>query len=253
MMSSLLSTSLLALLVAQGCLTSSARDYKHNTFILAGEQANAFICRPDGNGPFPAVIFSHGRAVRALQPSETAEELIGKHLCQRLASHGFLGFIPIRDFDHRDGPQNIPYNLAELLRAVDYVKSMRDVDPNRLALMGHSRGGLLTLMAGLEREDLKALVIAAPADIRPYFSESVARLMSLSIPVLLLVEISDERGRLGAVDFLDDVLTKSGKELRTIRYDRGGGHHLFTTKAAAFDWYWWNDLMAFLRQNLPSR
>ena len=251
-MSSLVATILLALLVTQGCLTSSTRHYKHNAFILAGEQANAVICRPEGNGPFPAVIFSHGRAVRALQAFETAEELIGKHLCQRLASDGFWGFIPIRDFDRRDGPENVPYNLAELLQAVDYVKSLRDVDPNRLAMMGHSRGGLLTLMAGLERKDLKALVIAAPADIRPYFSQSVARLASLDPPVLLLVEISDERGRLPAVNFLDDALKKNRKEVRTIRYDRGGGHHLFTTKAAAFDWYWWDDLRAFLREKLPA-
>jgi hypothetical protein len=66
-----------------------------------------------------------------------------------------------------------------------------------------------------------------------------------------LVEVSDERGRLGAVNFLDDALRKRGKEVRTVRYDRGGGHHLFTTKAAIFDWYWWDDLRKFLREKLP--
>jgi dienelactone hydrolase len=117
--------------------------------------------------------------------------------------------------------------------------------------MGHSRGALLTLMTGLERKDLKALVIAAPAEIRPYFSQAVARVASLNTPVLLLVEIGDERGRLGATNFLDDALRKHGKEVRTIRYDQGGGHHLFTTKATTFDWYWWDDLTAFLHEKLP--
>jgi dienelactone hydrolase len=136
------------------------------------------------------------------------------------------------------------------LHAVDYVKSLPEVDANRVALMGHSRGGLLTLMAALERKYLKALVIAAPADIPPYFFQAVSRVASLSTPVLLLVEISDERGALGRANFLDDALRKRGKEVRTIRYDRGGGHHLFTTKAAAFDWYWWHDLTAFLSEKL---
>jgi len=244
-------TILVALFVAQGCITPSARDYEVKGFIVAGEQANAILCRPEGKGPFPAVIFSHGRAIRDLQAFETAEELIGKHLCQKLASDGFLAFIPIRDFYLRDGPENIPYNLAELLQAVDYVKSLPDVDPTRVALMGHSRGALLTLMTGLERKDLKALVIAAPAEIRPYFSQAVARVASLNTPVLLLVEIGDERGRLGATNFLDDALRKHGKEVRTIRYDQGGGHHLFTTKATTFDWYWWDDLTAFLHEKLP--
>jgi dienelactone hydrolase len=197
------------------------------------------------------VVFSHGRAIRELRAFETAGELIGKHLCQRLASDGFLGFIPIRDFHRRDRPENIPYNLAELLQAVDYVKRLPEVDPTRVALMGHSRGSLLTLMAGLERKDLKALVIAALADIGPYLSQAVARVEHLNTPILLLVEVSDERGGLGRVNFLDDALRKRGKEVRTIRYDRGGGHHLFTTKAAIFDWYWWDDLRTFLREKLP--
>src|SRR5687767_10947359 len=158
-MASLLPIILLALTVVQGCTTPATRHYKEKGFILAGEQANAFLCRPVGMGPFPAVVFSHGRAIRELRAFETAGELIGKHLCQRLASDGFLALIPIRDFHHRDRPENIPYNLAELLQAVDYVKSLPDVDPTRVALMGHSRGSLLTLMAGLERKDLKALVI----------------------------------------------------------------------------------------------
>jgi dienelactone hydrolase len=157
------------------------------------------------------VIFSHGRAIRDPQPFETVGELIGEHLCERLASEGFVAFVPIRDFDRRDGRENILYNLAELLEAIDYVKSIPDVDPNRVALMGHSRGGLLTLMAGVERTDLKALVIAAPAEIRPYFSQAVGRIASLNTPVLLLVEVSDERGRLGAVNFLDDTLRNVAK------------------------------------------
>jgi dienelactone hydrolase len=101
-------TILVALFVAQGCITPSARDYEVKGFIVAGEQANAFLCRPEGKGPFPAVIFSHGRAIRDLQAFETAEELIGKHLCQKLASDGFLAFIPIRDFYLRDGPRTFP-------------------------------------------------------------------------------------------------------------------------------------------------
>ena len=63
--------------------------------------------------------------------------------------------------------------------------------------MGHSRGGLLTLMAGLERNDLKALIITAPAEIGRYFSLAVASIASLNTPVLLLVAVDDEHGRPG--------------------------------------------------------
>jgi dienelactone hydrolase len=247
-MSSLLPTILLALLVAQGCVIPFTRD--NEGFIVDGEQANALLCRPEGKGPFPAVIYSHGRATD-LQAFERARAggLIGGPLCRRLAADGFLAFAPTRDFYSRDRPENIPNNLAEPLQAVDYVKSLPDVDPSRVALMGHSRGGLLTLMAGLERKDLKALVITAPADIPPYFSRAIASVASLNTPILLLVEVGDERGRLGAVNILDDALRKRGKEVSTIRYDQGGGHYLFGSRTSV-EWYWWDDLRTFLREKL---
>src|SRR3989442_7124783 len=47
---------LLTFVVAQGCSMSTARD-----FTVAGEKANALLCRPEGKGPFPVLVWSHGR------------------------------------------------------------------------------------------------------------------------------------------------------------------------------------------------
>lgn len=168
-----------------------------------------------------------------------------QRLCEALASEGVLAFIPVREIERGLRPGDILYNQAELSGAVDYVKGLPGVDPSRVALMGHSRGGLLTLMVGLERKDLKALIITAPADVSPYFSQSIARVSRLSAPVLLLVEEGDERGSLGAVNILDQALRNHRKEVRTIRYNRGGGHLLFVRVD-----YWWDDLRAFLREKL---
>ncbi|HEY8187310.1 MAG TPA: dienelactone hydrolase family protein [Pyrinomonadaceae bacterium] len=167
--------------------------------------------------------------------------------CKRLAADGFLAFIPIREFPTDRKPPQVPSNKNELSQAVDHVKSLPEVDPSRVTLMGHSRGGLLTLMVGLERKDLKALIITAPASISPYFSQEVARVPLINAPVLLMVEVSDEMGSLSAVNILDEALRNQGKEVRTIRYDRGGGHFLFIRSG---DLYWWDDVRAFLREKL---
>jgi dienelactone hydrolase len=221
------------LLVTQSYDVTAAGKY-----ITSGEQANALLCRPEGKGPFAAVIWSHGRV-------EKAKTGGWQRMCEALASEGVLAFIPMREVERGLRPGDIRYNQAELSRAVDYVKGLSDVDPSRVALMGHSRGGLLTLMVGLERNDLKALIITAPADVRPYFLGSVAQVSRLNVPVLLLVEKGDEMGSLGAVDILDQALRNDRKEVRTIRYDRGGGHYLFVRVD-----YWWDDLRTFLREKL---
>jgi len=226
----------LSFLVAQSCSVPASRD-----FVLDGAKANALLCRPEGKGPFPAIIWSHGRVTDAAV-LERARTGGWPRLCQAFASDGFLAFVPIREFERGAGPKNIPFNQEELSRAVDYVKRLPDVDSFRIALMGHSRGGLLTLMVGLERKDLKALIITAPADIRPYFSQAIARVSLVSVPVLLLVEEGDEEGSLGAVNILDQALRNHRKEVRTIRYNRGGGHYLFVRVD-----YWWDDLRTFLR------
>ena len=224
---------LFALLVVQSYDVTAA-----DKFITSGEQANALLCRPEGKGPFAAVIWSHGRVEKDKRGG-------WQRMCEALASEGVLAFIPVGEIERGTRPSDIRYNLAELSRAVDYVTGLSDVDPSRVVLMGHSRGGLLTLMVGLERNDLKALIITAPADVRPYFLQSVARVSRLTVPVLLLVEVGDEMVSLGAVNILDQALRNDRKEVHTIRYDRGGGHYLFVRVD-----YWWDDLRTFLREKL---
>ena len=231
---------LILALVFSGRGISSAVNY--------GAGPEALVCRPEGPGPFPAVVYSHGQVPNP-QMLQRARQGGWRATCERLASDGFLAFIPVRRFSRDRRPQDLPANRKELAQAVDHVKSLPEVDPSRVALMGHSRGGLLTLMVGLERKDLRALVITAPANIPPYFAEAVARVSSIGAPTLLLVEISDEMGSVGAVNVLDEALRKHGKDVRAIRYDRGGGHFLFV---GGSDLYWWNDVRAFLRETLGA-
>jgi len=219
------------------CCKASLIDYG-----TGAGQGQALLCRPEGDGPFPAVIYNHGLIVDVFGYQGAA--LRGYNLdgiCEALAKDGFLAFIPIR----RSGRGNIAGHKEEVLRAIDYVKTRPDVDPSRIALMGFSRGGLLTLMVGVERNDLKALLILAPAPGRGYFAEAVRDVSSISVPVLLLVETGDDPWILEDVDMLEQALQVNGKEALVIRYDRGGGHRLFWDVD-----YYWEDVRVFLSDKL---
>ncbi|MGH7772008.1 MAG: dienelactone hydrolase family protein [Candidatus Binatia bacterium] len=228
----------LFLFMLQGCgAVGSMVSYR-----FGGAEEKALLCRPLGEGPFPTVVYSHALIVDLNGYQGAARrgyDLDG--ICQALAADGFLAFAPIR----QSGPGNIPRHKEEASRAIDYVKTLPDVDASRIALMGFSRGGLLTLMVGLERKDLKALLILAPAPGEGHFAEAVKRISSLRAPVLLLVEASDDPRILENSSALERALLGPGGEVRSIRYNRGGGHRLFYDAG-----YYWNDVSAFLREKL---
>lgn len=214
----------------------------------AGETDNrALLCRPPGEGPFPAVVFNHGVVVDRQGYEGAARR--GYNLdgiCRALAADGFLTLAPLR----RSGPASIPAHMGEVSRAVDYVKTRADVQASRVALMGFSRGGLLTLMVGIERTDLGALLLLAPAPGDGYLAETVRRVSSITAPVLLLVEAGDDPEILEGVQALDRELRAHGKHARVVRYGGGGGHRLFWDVG-----YYWDDVRAFLREALggPSQ
>jgi len=218
------------------------------------QAVDGHICQPQGKGPFPVVVYIPGSTMDNEGPKKMADLLSkGEHpsvkICQALAAEGFLTFIPIRHTPET-GPRRTKgaydwmSGKEEVARAVDYVKSLPAADSSRIALLGFSRGGFLSLMLATERTDLKALVLMAPAAPGRAFDNVVRDLSAVNAPVLLLIEAEDH-GHMRGAETLHATLRSLGKDLKFIRYDRGGGHYLFTDIG-----YYWDDVRAFLREKL---
>jgi len=241
---------LLLLLVAQGCGAMAPMG----SLSVSGETRDGLLCHPKGSPPFPAVVYSHGVIVDSRGYAEAVRrgyDLRG--ICESLAKDGFLAFVPIRSRDPSLGVGRTPKEAysrlrKELSKVLDYVKALPDVNPSRIALMGHSMGGLLTLLLGTERKDLKALIVSAPAPHPGVFPEVFEKADWFTAPLLLLVEAGEEDPRILAnVEKLGQSLKDHGKDVRVIRYDRGGGHELFFTVS-----YYWDDVRNFLRARLDA-
>ena len=83
-----------------------------------------------------------------------------------LASHGYAAFA-LAYFRYKDLPselENIP--LEYFGRAVGWMMQRPDVFPDRIALVGASRGGELALQLGSMYPQIKAVVAYVPADVR---------------------------------------------------------------------------------------
>ncbi len=117
------------------------------------------IYRPQGQGPFPLVVFNHGRAViekRAKQGRNRPE-----HFARYLVAKGFVVMAPTRvgyadtfgEFDPEEAggcrsPNLGPMSIAasdQVLATVDYARSLAYVDTSRWIVAGQSVGGLTSV------------------------------------------------------------------------------------------------------------
>ncbi|MGL4554426.1 MAG: alpha/beta hydrolase family protein, partial [Gemmataceae bacterium] len=121
----------------------------------------AYYARPAGDGPFPAVVLVHGGGGKAFRP--WAEHWARRGYCalaMDLAGHGPAGKLPdggpdqsdVTKFGDRPDREMWSYHaVAAVIRGHTLLRSLPEVDPDRVALTGISWGGYLTcLVAGLD-------------------------------------------------------------------------------------------------------
>ncbi|HPS66909.1 MAG TPA: hypothetical protein PLA48_03605 [Holophaga sp.] len=96
---------------------------------------NVTVFRPAGEGPFPLVVFSHGAGggdglARFEEPS------------RRFVEKGFVVLVPSRV---GNGILNLDLGAAQVLAAMDYGRSLPDIDSRRILLVGWEWGGFLAI------------------------------------------------------------------------------------------------------------
>lgn len=131
----------------------------------------AYYARPDGDGPFPAVLLVHGGGGKAFV--KWAEHWAARGYCalaMDLAGSGPSGRLPdggpdpsddtkFRDFDDATARDMWMYHaVAAVIRGHNLLRDLPEVDKDRVAVTGISWGGYLTcIVAGLD-DRLKAAV-----------------------------------------------------------------------------------------------
>jgi len=213
------------------------------TYTSTPTPLRGYLCRPPGRGPFPLVVYNHGGLGNIIggAPRET---------CEALENGGFVGLAPIRR-----QTRSMRGHIDDVFAGMHYGLNLPYVDPRRVALMGFSRGGLLTLMAATQRDDLQALVVMAPAmGGRSQMNRVMEKLDAISASVLLMVAKNDTgskstRGQntLAGSRSLTKALRAAGRNVRFIEYPPYGsdGHTKFFRVGD-----YWRDVVVFLREHL---
>ncbi len=228
-------TALVTMAVLLDCQVSNAREvfYQSGATRLKGE-----LQTPTGKGPFPAVIYLHGGVPPKVggDPAATA---------RALAKEGFIGFGPIRK-----QTVSLAGNIQDVIAAIEYVKKLENVDVDRLAVVGFSRGGLLAFMAATRRNDLKAIVMMAPAPGKGTLVRFLPQASRVTASTLILVASNDTRqaDHVTLSRQTHAALEKAGKPVRLVVYPAFGrdGHLLFFQVRQPY----WADVVKFLKDKL---
>lgn len=229
----------------------------------------AYLYKPDGDGPFPAVIYNHGT-----RDGRERESSPFPHIGKMLTQAGYVALVSERrgygtsDGEiwwqevGRDQARLIPRLQAEtddVLAAVDYLRTVRYVDAKRLAVMGWSFGGVVTMMATSRSTVFLAAVNQAGAaltwDGNSYMrSALIAAAEKSSTPTLFMVAKNDRTT--SSITTLADIFRKRNVPHRLVIYEpfipsqvgrAAPGHALFSSQGAGL---WEADVIEFLARYL---
>jgi carboxymethylenebutenolidase len=154
-------------------------------------QLKAYLWKPVGPGPFPAVLFSHGSG------GADADHTAGMPITQAASvlapffvKHGYAFLYPFRrghgpsagqaafmqdvlrreeETKGKEARQHLQFvlltteQLDDVMAALAFLKTAPGIDSNRIAVAGHSFGGQLTLLAAEHDTSVRAAVTFAGA------------------------------------------------------------------------------------------
>ena len=201
----------------------------------------SIVCRPDGEGPFPAILYNHGGKGDAV-----GGDLEGT--CMALAEEGYVVRAEKR-------PASISLNgqLDDVLSGLDALLADPEVDSNHVGILGFSRGGLLALQAAIARpNDIDSVLLMAPAHGRNALAETLEDVSAITAPVQIYVAANDtyQANHVQLAEDVFDALTEAGKQVDLNIFPAFGndGHELFFEIREPY----WSDAIDFFNTTLTA-
>ncbi|MGD8190807.1 alpha/beta hydrolase family protein [Brevibacillus ginsengisoli] len=123
------------------------------TYLSQGLRVKAMLAIPRGSGPFPALLYCRGgmRQIGRVRKERIAQ----------LASFGYIVLAPhYRGNEGGEGRDEFGgEDRQDVYSAYDILKDMPLVIPERISLYGFSRGGIMAMLAAIEREGFYAAIV----------------------------------------------------------------------------------------------
>lgn len=248
-----------------------------------GYTVAATILRPEGPGPFGAVILNHGVPVSDKERAgASSSDLLASAAV--FAQRGYVVVLPLRrgfgatggEFAEYTGSCSHPDYLGgeqaaaeDVMAAYEYARALPYVDPHRMILAGHSAGGMVALFtAGVRQPEGLVAVLAFAAGRGgnpalhpgvPCAAEPLARVLdmvgrSIRAPVMFHYAENDQYFNPDTTRFWFERFTAGGARAEYVLQPPFGddGHYVFGDRAGIR--YWVPAVESFLaRYGVPFK
>ena len=235
-------------------------------FASDGRELHGFLWKPEGTGPFPAILWNHG-----------SEKLPGSQpaLAKFYTAHSYVFFVPhrrgqgrspgdyIQDLIAQAPPGERARRMVELQQAevddviagLNYLRSRPFVDPARVVISGCSYGGIQTLLTGERDLGVRALVPFAPGAMswerNVPLQDLLVRAVDLAKAPVFLIQAENDYS-LTPSRALSKEANKKKKNFQSKIYPAFGsthqdGHWGFCSSATDV---WGNDVLTFLEEQI---
>jgi carboxymethylenebutenolidase len=242
----------------------------------------AFLWKPSGPGPFPAILFCHGSGgsdadhtagLRITDAAEKLAPLFVKHgyafLCLFRRGQGlsadqgpFMQDILQQEeaAKGRETRQHLQFTLAttdhldDVLAALSFLKTAPAIDAKRIAIVGHSFGGQLTLLAAERDCSVRAVVTFAAAagswERSPELRERLRSAVDRTTAPIMLVQAANDYSTAPSRELADELRRLHKPHVLKIYPPVGqtseDGHNLLYLAIAQ----WEEDVFGFLDEHV---
>ena len=147
--------------------------YKSELVALTSKDGNHIISgtltKPLGSSIFPAIVLIAGSG-----PNDRDETLFGHKPFLVISDHLTKNGFAVLRYDKRGvGSSTGNYELAtvndfaqDAELAVEYLRKRKDIDNNKIGLLGHSEGGLVASMVASDNNDIGFVILMASPGIK---------------------------------------------------------------------------------------
>lgn len=263
-------------LVSVTCLIAARQPQTYSTTSYPNGRLHieAYMYRPTGAGPFPVVIYSHGSR-KGYEREERPMAFVGN----MLASQGYLVLVPERRGYGKSGGRTFTEEVGtdvgsrmiarleaeadDVVAAIAYARTIDGADMTRLALIGFSQGGSVSIRAASLQSDIRALVDQAGGSLTWSRSPDLRGALTgwaktLKMPVLCMDAAND--ATTDAVKAVCDAVRRGGSPAELKIYPAftppsnpdniAPGHLIFTAPGLP---NWRDDALAFLSASMGPR